>query len=150
MFKQEKGVTLVALVITIIVLLILAGVSIAMTSGQNGIFTKANTAVVRDAISSGKDAVTLKATDNLSEYYDKTYVSGSSSTSTATTAKEAALAAASATTSNTKIEIYEAADDKIVVKYDDKNYAVGTVDENGGISWADSFDTTTAPPAKKA
>lgn len=150
MFKQEKGVTLVALVITIIVLLILAGVSIAMISGQNGIFKKANTAVVRDAISSGKDAVTLKATDNLSEYYDKTYVSGSSSTSTATTAKEAALAAASATTSNTKIEIYEAADDKIVVKYDDKNYAVGTVDENGGISWADSFDTTTAPPAKKA
>lgn len=32
---KEKGITLVALVITIIVLLILAGVSIAMITGQN-------------------------------------------------------------------------------------------------------------------
>ena len=34
--KQYKGVTLVALVVTIVVLLILAGVSIAMLSGDNG------------------------------------------------------------------------------------------------------------------
>lgn len=41
MFKEQKGVTLIALVITIIVLLILAGVSIAMLTGDNGILTKA-------------------------------------------------------------------------------------------------------------
>ena len=34
-FKQGKGITLIALVITIIVLLILAGVSIAMLTGEN-------------------------------------------------------------------------------------------------------------------
>ncbi len=34
---KEKGVTLIALVITIIVLLILAGVSIATLTGDNGI-----------------------------------------------------------------------------------------------------------------
>ena len=34
-FKQSKGITLIALVITIIVLLILAGVSIAMLTGEN-------------------------------------------------------------------------------------------------------------------
>ena len=39
--KREKGITLIALVITIIVLLILAGVSIAMLTGQNGILTQA-------------------------------------------------------------------------------------------------------------
>ena len=33
--KQEKGITLVALVITVIVLLILAGISIAMLTGDN-------------------------------------------------------------------------------------------------------------------
>lgn len=33
--KRERGITLIALVITIIVLLILAGVSIAMLTGQN-------------------------------------------------------------------------------------------------------------------
>ena len=42
--KQAKGITLIALVITIIVLLILAGVSIAMLTGQNGILTQAQNA----------------------------------------------------------------------------------------------------------
>ena len=39
--KRENGITLIALVITIIVLLILAGVAIAMLSGENGILRKA-------------------------------------------------------------------------------------------------------------
>ena len=44
MFKQERGITLVALVVTIVVLLILAGVSISMVLGQNVIVTKAQDA----------------------------------------------------------------------------------------------------------
>ena len=39
---KNKGITLIALVITIIVLLILAGISIAMLTGENGILTKAD------------------------------------------------------------------------------------------------------------
>lgn len=39
--KKEKGITLIALAITIIVLLILAGVTIATLTGNNGILTKA-------------------------------------------------------------------------------------------------------------
>ena len=42
--KNNKGITLIALVITIIVLLILAGISIAMLTGDNGLLTKANSA----------------------------------------------------------------------------------------------------------
>ena len=42
--RGENGITLIALVITIIVLLILAGVSIAMLTGDNGILTQANEA----------------------------------------------------------------------------------------------------------
>ena len=42
--KKQNGITLIALVITSIVLLILAGVSIAMLTGDNGILTKATTA----------------------------------------------------------------------------------------------------------
>ena len=42
--KQVKGITLIALVVTIIVLLILAGVAISLTIGQNGIFSRAETA----------------------------------------------------------------------------------------------------------
>lgn len=43
--KGQKGITLVALVITIIVLLILAGVAISALAGQDNIFNNAQTAV---------------------------------------------------------------------------------------------------------
>lgn len=42
--KSARGITLIALVITIIVLLILAGISISMLSGENGILKKAGDA----------------------------------------------------------------------------------------------------------
>ena len=42
--KSNKGITLIALVITIIVLLILAGVSISMVVGENGILNRATDA----------------------------------------------------------------------------------------------------------
>ena len=47
MLKQNKGITLIALVITIIVLLILAGVSISAVIGENGIATKAKNAATK-------------------------------------------------------------------------------------------------------
>jgi len=42
--KNNKGITLIALVITIVVLIILAGVAINLTLGENGIFNKAKEA----------------------------------------------------------------------------------------------------------
>ncbi len=42
--RNEKGITLIALVVTIIVLLILAGISISMLTGQNGILNRAQEA----------------------------------------------------------------------------------------------------------
>ena len=44
MKKTEKGITLIALVVTIIVLIILAGISINLILGENGIITKAQEA----------------------------------------------------------------------------------------------------------
>ena len=35
-YKNNKGITLIALVVSIIVLLILAGISISILTGQNG------------------------------------------------------------------------------------------------------------------
>ena len=48
--KKQTGITLIALVITIIVLLILAGVSIAMLTGNNGILTQAKLAKENTAL----------------------------------------------------------------------------------------------------
>ena len=42
--KQKKGITLIALIITIIILIILAGVSINVLFGSEGIVTKAKNA----------------------------------------------------------------------------------------------------------
>lgn len=47
MKKQNKGITLITLIITIIVLLILAGVTINMVLGENGLFGKAKTSVAK-------------------------------------------------------------------------------------------------------
>ena len=66
--KNQKGITLIALVITIIVLLILAGVSIAMLTGQNGILTRAtdatNATIQGDVEEAAKLAVAGIITDN--------------------------------------------------------------------------------------
>lgn len=57
--KQTKGITLIALVITIIVLLILAAVSIATLTGENGILTQAGNAKTDTQIAEEKDQVAL-------------------------------------------------------------------------------------------
>ena len=57
--KKEKGITLIALVITIIVLLILVGVSIAMLTGENGILTKATQAQSEHEDATVKEAIAL-------------------------------------------------------------------------------------------
>ena len=55
--KTNKGITLIALVITIIVLLILAGVTIAMLTGENGILTKTTEAKSETAKATAKEKV---------------------------------------------------------------------------------------------
>ena len=57
--EAQKGITLIALVITIIVLLILAGVSIAMLTGQNGILTQAQNAKTTTENKSAEEKVKL-------------------------------------------------------------------------------------------
>ena len=57
--KKQNGITLIALVITIIVLLILAAVSIAMLTGENGILTKASTAGEKNKEAEAKEKVEL-------------------------------------------------------------------------------------------
>lgn len=71
MLKENKGVTLVALVITIIVLLILAGVTLSMVIGNNGIFTKANDASNETSLSAAKDAVRMALLETQTSAYNE-------------------------------------------------------------------------------
>ena len=66
--QKNNGITLIALVITIIVLLILAGVSIATLTGDNGILTKASEASKQTEIAEVKEKaqtdILAKQTEN--------------------------------------------------------------------------------------
>ena len=53
--KENKGITLIALVITIIVLLILAGVTIAMLTGHNGLLNKTSESKIASEIGEEKE-----------------------------------------------------------------------------------------------
>ena len=66
--KRQTGITLIALVITIIVLLILAGVSIAMLTGNNGILTQAKLAKENTAAAEEKEKQDL---DKLNRYINE-------------------------------------------------------------------------------
>lgn len=58
--KNQKGITLIALVITIIVLIILAAVSIAMLTGDSGILTNASKAEKQTNDSSYADKINME------------------------------------------------------------------------------------------
>ena len=68
MLKRQNGVTLVALVVTIIVLIILAGVSIAMVIGDNGIIPNAQAAAQNTEAGNARENQEMK---NLIAYVDK-------------------------------------------------------------------------------
>ena len=57
--NRNSGITLIALVITIIVLLILAGISIQMLIGQNGILNRAGEAAIENEIANVAETIEL-------------------------------------------------------------------------------------------
>ena len=87
MLREQKGITLVALVITIIVLLILAGVTIAALSGDNGILTNASKSQQENALGNAKDLVSMAINEATNAWYSSTYLNDTS-TSGATVAAD--------------------------------------------------------------
>ena len=77
--NERKGITLIALVVTIVVLLILSGISLSLVLGENGILEKATGASIEYQIAKGREELsldlieyqTIKLTENmtLEEYF---------------------------------------------------------------------------------
>ena len=67
--KRNKGITLIALVVTIIVLLILAGISINALAGQNGILSRTIKAKNDSDVASDLEYLQVEATSELMDYY---------------------------------------------------------------------------------
>ena len=77
--RNKKGITLVALIVTIVVLLILAGVSLNLLIGNNGIMTRAKQARISNDLSSYKEQLAMfiseKKVEN-SEFYESSLTAG--------------------------------------------------------------------------
>ncbi len=77
--ENKKGITLVALIVTIVVLLILAGVSLNLLIGNNGIITRAKQAKISNDLSSYKEQLAMfiadKKTEN-AEFYESSLTAG--------------------------------------------------------------------------
>ncbi len=67
--KENKGITLIALVLTIIVLIILTGVSISMLTGQNGILDRTKDAKETTKSASDLEYLQTKAYEAITNYY---------------------------------------------------------------------------------
>ena len=69
--KSNKAITLVALIITIIILLILAGVSLSMVLGDNGLINKAQSSVDKYQESANNEQALLNSIENYIGSYDE-------------------------------------------------------------------------------
>ena len=75
---NNSGITLIALVITIIVLIILAGISIAMLTGRNGILNKANQADYETVRAEARERINLALDAVYTDLLTEKYVSSAS------------------------------------------------------------------------
>ena len=70
MFKNEKGITLIALVVTIIILLILAGVTISLAITNGGLFDKTRSAANQYQNEANKETNLVNYIYDLVNQYD--------------------------------------------------------------------------------
>ena len=76
--KNQKGITLVALVVTIIVLLILAGVSLNLVAGSDGILNKASNSVSKTNKAAAIEQADLLIAEYKADYLEDKYTNGNS------------------------------------------------------------------------
>jgi len=126
--KDNKGITLIALVITIIVLLILAGITIAMLTGENGLLTKANDAAANQIIAESKDLASMAVAKAYADYVEDKYTS----TPPKTDAWDKAVTVPAADTDK-----YSIANGTITItqKTADNKTVTGTIGADGSILW---------------
>ena len=118
---RNKGITLIALVITIIVLLILAGVSIATLTGQNGILTRAQDAKTQTGVAEEKEAINLAYSGAVAEKR------GTGDITASDLNREFG-------TNGTNATAVDNGDGTITVTFDPPSNRVYTIDSNGNIT----------------
>lgn len=141
--KGNKGITLIALVITIIVLLILAGVSIAMLTGDNSLLGNAQKTGPYNDIGAAKDEIGLAYNSAMQQFYEQKYTGKQldSSASFATAFNSAYNALTDAQKHGCQVS-YSGDNDKGTITITKESYKLeGTVTFTPGsesLKWSDS------------
>ena len=143
--NNKKGITLIALVITIIVLLILAGVSISMLTGDNSLLGNAQKTGPANNIGAAKDEVGLAYNTAMQEYYETKYASTNGTNGTFATKLETAINEITSKGKNHGCGIvYDKDAGKITITNGGYKVigTVDTADDSAGISWGEMKETT--------
>ena len=118
---KQNGITLIALVITIIVLLILAAVSIATLTGQNGILTRAQDSKTQTGVAEEKEAISLAYSGAVAEKR------GTGDITASDLNREFG-------TNGTNATAEDGTDGEITVTFDPPSNRVYTIDADGNIT----------------
>ena len=119
--REKSGITLITLVVTIIVLLILAGVSIATLTGQNGILTRAQDAKTQTGVAEEKEAISLAYSGAVAEKR------GTGDITASDLNREFG-------TNGTNATAEDGTDGEITVTFDPPSNRVYTIDADGNIT----------------
>lgn len=141
--EKNRGITLIALVVTIIVLLILAGISISMLTGQNGILNRASEAKEKTELGQKQEKSDIASLEDLiNESVDGTSVEQVSDKNPGVLEQDA---------SDSNVYIINSIEDLVFFAYDvgnnDNTYEGKTVklslslDFNSSKSYVDAFRT---------
>ena len=143
MRNNQKGITLVALVITIIVLLILAGVTIAALSGDNGILKRGSEAKVQTNVQNAKDLINLGVQECMTNYYNGKYVTNDTGVNTAASIGAYIISKIKSTQAGSVIDTAEGTTITTYVKDADGKTMSAEVDTNGKLAWSNDKLTPT-------
>lgn len=139
--RRNKGITLISLVVTIIVLLILAGVSLRLVMGENGILGKTEHAVSAHEIATAKEQFQLWASSELVDYFagDKTTSGNEQAYLASKISGQQDLNGYTVKYEDEKFTVYKKGTDTLLAK--------STIGSNGVINWE---EVNTEPPVEIA
>ena len=144
--EESKGITLIALVITIIVLLILAGITLALVSGENGILKRATNTVEVNEKATAEEQANLLLADLAVQFYEKNYVENQEGLATLDEyLKEELKEEKTTDLGEYTVKIEEG---QVLVSQNGKPISSGSI-VNGKVEWTGQSDQdNTNPPAK--
>lgn len=135
--KNNKGITLIALAITIIVMIILAGVTIKTMNGTDGILRRSNIIVDESVVKSSKEQAESLAREYIEKYYSERYSKGNKEYSNA---KEYLADILKNGESRGSFWIKTDGSQKIYTyrgEHDTNPIAIGLIESDGFIDWDD-------------